>query len=112
MKLAKATGQETIDLEIKKLQELEKSTKQQIAQLESLAVKKGELNEEEAKQYKDLQSQLLSLSSDRQAKEIENERAKQLQLQKLGDLEERLRVAGLSAREREIDAIKNKKNLY
>jgi hypothetical protein len=106
IKLAKAAGKDTTDLEIKKLTELENFTKEQISHLQALATKKGGLNEDEAKQYKDLQSQLLSLSSDRQAKEIENERAKQLQLQKLGDLEEGLRVAGLSAREREIDAIK------
>lgn len=106
MKLAKAAGKDTTDLEIQKLKELENSTKEQIAYLQVLAAKKSELNEDEKKQYKELQDKLLVLSSDRQAKEIENERAKQLQLQKLGDLEEKLRVAGLSAREREIDAIK------
>ena len=106
IKKAQASGQNTKELEIEKLKVTEDSIAQQVKSLEDLQTKKGVLNAEEQKQYEELQSNLLKASGERQAKEIENEKLKQQQLINLSNLEDKLRVEGLSAREKEIDAIK------
>jgi hypothetical protein len=106
IKLAQAAGQNTKQLELEKLKSIEDSVASQVKALEDLQIKKGKLNDEEQKQYNELQINLLKASGDRQAKEIENEKLKQQQLINLSTLEDKLRVQGLSAREKEIDAIK------
>ena len=106
IKLAKAAGQDVKELELEKLKSSEEATQEQINKLEDLKKKKGKLSDEEQKQYDELQQRLLQLSGDRIVKELEGEQAKQQQLGNLRNLEEKLRVSGLSDREKEIDAIK------
>ena len=96
IKIAQAAGQSISELEVQKLQSIEDSLAAQLKSLQDLQVKKGELNDEEQKQYDELQVNLLKASGDRQAKEIQNEREKQQQLSNLSNLEDKLRVAGLS----------------
>jgi hypothetical protein len=103
---AKAAGQEVGDLELEKLKMIESSIASQLKSLETLQEKKHGLNDEEKKQYQELQTDLIKASADRISKEIENEKVKQQQLANLANLEDKLRVAGLSKREQEIDAIK------
>jgi len=103
---AKAAGQEVGDLELEKLKMIEISIASQLKSLETLQEKKHGLNDEEKKQYQELQTDLIKASADRISKEIENEKVKQQQLANLANLEDKLRVAGLSKREQEIDAIK------
>jgi hypothetical protein len=106
IKIAQAAGQSTKELELEKLQSVENSITSQVKSLENLQVIKGKLNDEEQKQYDELQINLLKASADRQAKEIQNEKEKQQQLINLSNLEDKLRVAGLSEREKELDVIK------
>ena len=106
IKLAKAAGQDVKQLELEKLKSSEEATQEQINKFEDLKKKKGKLNDDEQKQYDELQEKLLQLSGDRIAKELEAEQLKQQQLNNLRNLEDKLRVAGLSDREKEIDAIK------
>jgi hypothetical protein len=103
---AKAAGQEVGDLELEKLKMIESSIASQLKSLETLQEKKHGLNDEEKKQYQELQTDLIKASADRISKEIENEKVKQQQLANLANLEDKLRVAGLSKREQEIDSIK------
>jgi|694.fasta_scaffold02834_7 hypothetical protein len=103
---AKAAGQEVGDLELEKLKMIESSIASQLKSLETLQEKKHGLNDEEKKQYQELQTDLIKASADRISKEIENEKVKQQQLANLENLEDKLRVAGLSKREQEIDSIK------
>lgn len=106
IKLAKAAGDETAHLEEEKLRLLEESTKTQIAALQILGHEKGKLNKEETKQYEELQSQLLQLSSDRRAKELEEEKKFREQYAKYTDFQEsvaeELAVAKMTDRQREI----------
>jgi hypothetical protein len=106
IKLAKAAGQDVKQLELDKLKSSEEATQEQINKLEDLKKKKGKLSDDEQKQYDELQEKLLQLSGDRIVKELEAEQAKQQSLTNLRNLEEKLRVAGLSDREKEIETIK------
>lgn len=106
IKLAQAAGQEVSHIEQLKLEELESSTKTQIAALQILANEKGKLNKEETKQYEELQSQLLQLSTDRRAKELEEERKFREKQKEYSDLQasvaEAYAVAKMSDREKEV----------
>lgn len=108
--LAKAAGKDVFKLEQEKRDALIKSTNDQLMDLRALYEKKNGFNDEELKKYGDLQTQLLKLQTERTAAEIKNEADKQKiqaeQYNNLLSLEDKLRVAGLSAREKEIDTIK------
>jgi hypothetical protein len=69
--LAKAAGQNTDKLEVKKLKSTENNIKSQINILNDLQRKKGSLNDEEKKQWDKLQLDLIKASSDRAVKEAE-----------------------------------------
>jgi hypothetical protein len=71
---AKAAGQEVGDLELEKLKMIESSIASQLKSLETLQEKKHGLNDEEKKQYQELQTDLIKASADRISKEIENEK--------------------------------------
>jgi hypothetical protein len=106
IKMAQAAGQDVKELELEKLKSIENSIKSQLIALEDLKTKKKTLNDEEQKQYDELQLNLMKSSADRMAKELSNAKEQQQQLANLANLEDKLRVAGLSKREQEIDAIK------
>lgn len=103
IKLAKAAGKDTSDLEIDKLKAVEDGISKQLDVLEKKKNTQAGLNDEEQKQYSDLQQKKLDSVADRISKELEIERLKS---QNLANLEEKLRVGSLSAREKEIDTIK------
>lgn len=106
IKLAQAAGQEVSHIEQLKLEELENSTKTQLAALQILGIEKGKLNKEETKQYEELQTQLLQLSTDRRAKELEEEKKFNEQRQAYSNLQagvaETLAMAKMSEREKEV----------
>jgi hypothetical protein len=110
IKKAQAAGQSVSELEVQKLKAIEDSIASQLQSLENLQVKKGELNDEEQKQYNELQVNLLKASGDREAKEIQNNKEKNDRINAYNLLSanasEELRVAKLSEREKEIDAIR------
>lgn len=110
IKKAQAAGQSVSELEVQKLKAIEDSIASQLKSLENLQVKKGELNDEEQKQYNELQVNLLKASGDREAKEIQNNKEKNDRINAYNLLSanasEELRVAKLSEREKEIDAIR------
>lgn len=106
IKLARATGLEVEHIEKKKAEYIELNILNQINTYKRLAKIKGELNEDELKEYQSLQKDLLNATVDRQVKELQNEQKLKQQLINLQNLEEKLRLAGLSDREKEIDAIK------
>ena len=106
IKMAQAAGQDVKELELEKLKSIEDSIQSQLTALEDLKTKKKKLNDEEQKQYDELQLNLMKSSADRMAKELSNAKEQQQQLSNLANLEDKLRVAGLSAREKEIDAVK------
>lgn len=106
IKMAQAAGQDVKELELEKLKSIEDSIQSQLTALENLKTKKKTLNDEEQKQYDELQLNLMKSSADRMAKELSNAKEQQQQLANLANLEDKLRVAGLSAREKEIDAVK------
>ena len=109
IKKAQAAGQSTKQLELDKLKSTEDSIAKQFKALQDLQIKKGELNDEEQKQYDELQVNLLKASGDRQAKEIANNKEARDKMNAYNtlssDISEDLRVAKLSEREKEIDAI-------
>jgi hypothetical protein len=87
IKVAKAEGKNTYDLEQEKLRLIYNSTAQQYNSLLELAKKKKGLNDEEFKQYKDLQIQLKTAkgdldasraAEDKEAKDKEAARQKEL----------------------------------
>lgn len=108
--LAKAAGKDVFKLEQEKRDVLIKYTEDELNNLRSLYEKKKQFNDDELKKYDELQKNLLKLQTERTAAEIKNEADKQKiqaeQYNNLLNLEDKLRVAGLSAREKEIDAIK------
>lgn len=106
IKMAQAAGQDVKELELEKLKSIEDSIQSQLTALENLKIKKKKLNDEEQKQYDELQLNLMKSSADRMAKELANAKEQQQLLMNLSNLEDKLRVAGLSAREKEIDAVK------
>jgi hypothetical protein len=110
IKIAQAAGQSTKELELEKLQSVENSIASQVKSLENLQIIKGKLNDEEQKQYDELQINLLKASGDRQAKEIQNNKEKNDRVNAYNLLSsnasEELRVSKLSEREKEIDAIR------
>lgn len=116
IKLAKASGTNTAQLEIDKAKSVENSISLQISALQKLSIDKKVLNEEEKKEYKDLQIELLKASGDRNALEIANEKAKNDEINKLSldfvskvnASSKALENAKLSDREREIEAIKER----
>ncbi len=116
IKLAKASGKNTADIEIGKAKSVEESIKLQLASLQKLDADKKGLNEEEKKQYKELQIELLKASGDRTALEIANEKAKNDEINKLSldfvskanASSKALSNAKLSDQQREIDAIKER----
>lgn len=71
IKLAKAAGKITESLELEKLKDVEINVFNQIQLLKILAAKKGELNEDEKKEYEKLQLDLIAASAERAEKEIE-----------------------------------------
>jgi len=113
IKLAKAAGKETIQLELDKLKANEDSIKKQIKIYEDLIAKKGELNDEEKKNYDALQSNLVKATTDRAAKEIEIEREKNKQLQEYNNAREdastRLVVAKMSDKNKELYELEQKR---
>jgi hypothetical protein len=106
IKMAQAAGQDVKELELEKLKSIENSIQSQLTALEDLKTKKKKLNDEEQKQYDELQLNLIKSSADRIAKELSNAKEQQQQLANLANLEDKLRVAGLSEREKQIDAVK------
>lgn len=108
--LAKAAGKDVFNLEQEKRDALIKYTEDELNNLRSLYEKKKQFNDDELKKYDELQKNLLKLQTERTAAEIKNEADKQKiqaeQYNNLLSLEDKLRVAGLSAREKEIDTIK------
>jgi hypothetical protein len=72
--LAKAAGKDVSDLEKQKAIAIEDNLAKQILSLNQLLQKKGELNDEELKKYQQLQADLLKVSTDRQAREIQKEK--------------------------------------
>lgn len=110
IKKAQAAGQSTKQLELDKLKSTEDSIAKQVEAMEDLQNKKGKLNDEEQKNYDELQVNLLKASSDREAKEIANNKAKVDEINAYNtfsaNVAEDLRVAKLSEREKEIDAIR------
>jgi hypothetical protein len=110
IKKAQAAGQSTKELEVEKLKSTELSIAKQVKAMEILQVQKGKLNDEEQKNYDELQVNLLKASSDREAQEIANNKEKVDKINAYNtfqsDVAEELRVAKLSEREKEIDAIR------
>lgn len=110
IKLAQAAGQETEYLEIAKLKALEDSIAIQVKSLHDLQTEKGKLNDEEQKQYEELQNELLVASGDRRAKELAAEQTFRKELGEYRnfqeDVSESLRIAKMSDREKEIYNIK------
>lgn len=110
IKLAQAAGQETEYLEIAKLKALEDSIAIQVKSLHDLQTEKGKLNDEEQKQYEELQNKLLVASGDRRAKELAAEQKFRKELGEYRnfqeDVSESLRIAKMSDREKEIYNIK------
>ena len=108
--LAKAAGKDVFKLEQEKRDALIKYTEDELINLRNLYEKKKQFNDDELKKYDELQKNLLKLQTERTAAEIKNEADKQKiqaeQYNNLLSLEDKLRVAGLSAREKEIDTIK------
>ena len=80
--LAKAAGKNVSDLENQKSIALEDNLAKQILSLNQLLQKKGQLNDEELKKYEQLQADLLKVSTDRQAREIQKEREANEQINK------------------------------
>lgn len=110
IKKAQAAGQSTKQLELDKLKSTEDSIAKQVQAMEDLQIKKGKLNDEEQKNYDELQVNLLKASGDREAKEIANNKEKVDKINAYNtfsaNVTEDLRVAKLSEREKEIDAIR------
>jgi len=110
IKKAQAAGQSTKQLELDKLKSTEDSIAKQVEAMKDLQIKKGKLNDEEQKNYDELQINLLKASGDREAKEIANNKAKVDEINAYNtfqsNIAEDLRVAKLSEREKEIDAIR------
>jgi hypothetical protein len=114
IKLAKAAGKATADLEIEKLTAIETSAFNQVNVLKNLAEQKGKLNEDELKEYQTLQVSLLKASTDKNAAIIAEEKAKNEELKKINSdfaksttsISDQLRKSRLSEREREIEAVK------
>lgn len=110
IKKAQAAGQSTKQLELDKLKSTEDSIAKQVEAMKDLQIKKGKLNDEEQKNYDELQVNLLKASGDREAKEIANNKAKVDEINAYNtfqsNIAEDLRVAKLSEREKEIDAIR------
>jgi hypothetical protein len=114
IKLAKAAGKETADLEIDKLAAIEASVFSQLSVLQNLAKEKGKLNEEELKEYNSLQVELLKATTDKNAAIIAEEKKKNEEMQKANSaffnstisISEQLRKSKLSERELEIEAVK------
>jgi hypothetical protein len=71
IKLAKAAGKNTEQLELQKLSLVEQNINFQVQKYKDLAKKKGELNEDEKKEYEKLQLDLIAASAERAAKEAE-----------------------------------------
>lgn len=103
---ARAAGKETGYLEIEKLKATEKGTEEQIKVLELASIKKGGLNEEEQKQYEELQTNLLKASSDRRAKELEEEQKFRQKMSEFSsfqdDIDTQYKIAKMSEREKQI----------
>ncbi len=112
IKLAQAAGKEVNYLEQEKLTILEENTKKQIDTYRAIVAEKGKLNKEEQEKYDALQSELLKLSTDRMAKELEAEKKFQKEVYDYRNLQttiaEDLAVAKMSDRQREIYLIKKK----
>jgi hypothetical protein len=116
IKLAQAAGKSTASIEIEKLKAVEDSIQKQFNTLQDLAIKKKKLNEDEQKQYEELQSNLLKASTDRMAKEVEeeNKRLKRMDENRkafsdtIKNINKELELAGMSDRERELNDIKQK----
>jgi hypothetical protein len=114
IKLAKAAGKATQDLEIEKLTAVEASAFSQLNILKNLAEQKGKLNDEEKTEYNLLQVALLKATTDKNAAVIADEKAKNDELRKVNQdfakstltISEQLRKSRLSEREREIEAVK------
>jgi hypothetical protein len=83
--LAKAAGKDVFNLEQEKRDALIKSTNDQLMDLRALYEKKNGFNDEELKKYGDLQTQLLKLTTERNAAEIKNETDKINEFNKLQD---------------------------
>ncbi len=110
IKKAKAAGQDVQQLELEKLKSTEDSIAKQVQAMKTLQIQKGKLNDEEQKNYDELQVNLLKASSDREAQEIANNKERVDKINAYNkfqsDVAEELRVAKLSEREKEIDAIR------
>lgn len=110
--IAKATGKETGEIEEKKLKLVEASVASQVLSLQALQKEKGKLNDEEKKKYEELQVELIKASSERQAKELENEKAFREKLTSFRDLQttiaEENAIAKMSDRQKEVYQITKK----
>ena len=109
--IAKAAGKTTNDLELNKLKKLQETISSQILELDKLALKKKELNEDELKQYNELQDQLLNATTQRAVKEAEILKEQREKIKELYKVEEnafkKLNNLKLSDRQREIQSIKD-----
>jgi hypothetical protein len=94
IKVAKAEGKNTSDLEQEKLRLIYNSTAQQYNSLLELAKKKKGLNDEEFKQYKDLQIQLKTAKGDLDAsRAAEDKEAKDKEIARQKELNEKYKQA-------------------
>lgn len=99
IKLAAAAGENTSRLEIEKLKSVENSTQLQLGVLNVLKDKKGKLNDDELKQYQELQDKLYLATSDRLAKEVAVQKSFRNIIEQENINAQKL---GLSEREKEI----------
>lgn len=94
IKVAKAEGKNTYDLEQDKLRTIYKSTAEQYNNLLELSKKKKGLNDEEFKQFKDLQIQLKTIKGDFEAnKAAEDKEAKDKEIARQKELNEKYKQA-------------------
>lgn len=108
--LAKASGKNTERIELDKLKATEKNIQSQFNILNDLQKKKGELNEDEKKQWNKLQIDLIKASSDRAVKEAEISKriadARKDYAETVKNSEDALRKARQSDRQNAIDEAK------
>ena len=94
IKIAKAEGKDTYELEQAKLREVYNSNARQYNNLLELAKKKKGLNDEELKEFKDLQVQLLVSKSDLEAsKAAHDKEAKDKEAARVKELNDKYRAA-------------------
>jgi VIT1/CCC1 family predicted Fe2+/Mn2+ transporter len=109
---ANIAGKNTIELEKKKQDAIISSLSSQLAALTILKNKKGELNEDEKKEFEELQKSLTKASTDRHLLELkqiqERKEASKNYYDQAKQITEQSTTLGMSEREKEISDIKKK----